>query len=110
MPRGKPLDGTRPGPGRPPGSVNKITRQIRDITEGLFDTTYWKNIRKRLHAGELHPAIEIRLLAYRYGEPPKVVKVSGSVSVEDKRPVLRQLPAEVLDAIDVEPAEAEQVH
>lgn len=104
MAGGTPFDGSRPGPGRPPGSENKITRQIREITEGLFDAKYWKGVRERLAAGKLHPAIELKLLAYRYGEPPKVVKVQGAVTVEDKRPVLRQLPADVLEALEPAPS------
>lgn len=91
--------GNRPpaaGKGRPKGSLNKTTSAIRRLSTRLFDKPYWEAIKARLITGKVAPAVEVRLLAYAYGEPTKVLSLEGAVTVEDKRSVLAQLPDDVV--------------
>lgn len=67
--------------GRPKGAENKVTREIRDVTEGLFDAAYWAQMKQRLRTGRVAPAVEAKLLAYRYGEPRQHVDVQGEVNI-----------------------------
>ncbi|MBI4263389.1 MAG: hypothetical protein HY657_03350 [Acidobacteria bacterium] len=48
---------------------NKVTREVRELAQRLFDEAYWKRTQQRLAQGRLAPAVECRLLAYAYGEP-----------------------------------------
>lgn len=78
-PRGKPFKpGTKPGPGRPPGALNKTTREARDIAQGLLeDKAYADNLRTRLRRGKLAPAVEQMLWFYAYGKPSDNVNIAG---------------------------------
>ena len=44
----------------------------------LFDDAYWRAVRKRLKAGKLAPAVEVKLLAYCYGEPKQRMELTGA--------------------------------
>lgn len=66
-------------PGRRKGVPNKSTAEIRDVARRLFDADYWDQLKQRLDRGKLAPALEIRLLAYLYGEPKQTVDVPGVV-------------------------------
>jgi hypothetical protein len=101
--------------GRPKGIPNKATRDIRALAQALFDAEYWTRTKKQLDAGKLNPAIHVRLLAYAFGEPKKVVRLEGEVSVKDKRAVLEGIPDSVLADIEArtvlsEPDEPETVN
>ena len=61
------------GKGRKKGVPNKVTAEIREVTQRLFDPTYWAYTRKRLVTGKLPPAVETKLLAYAFGEPTQTV-------------------------------------
>lgn len=63
--------------GRTAGTPNRVTREIREMTQGLFDEAYWLHTKVRLDDGKLAPAIEAKLLAYAYGEPAQTVDVPG---------------------------------
>lgn len=67
----------RKGLGRKKGALNKATRQIRDITQKLFDEAYFAGVKVRLGDGKLAPAVECKLLAYAFGEPKQSYEVSG---------------------------------
>lgn len=67
------------GKGRPKGSLNKATRQIKEITQQLFDEAYFEKVRQRLQAGKLAPAVECKLLAYAWGEPKQSVNLDANV-------------------------------
>jgi hypothetical protein len=58
---------TNKGKGRPRGVENKVTRDVRELAQRLFDAAYWTRTKKQLGAGKLHPAIHAKLLAYAYG-------------------------------------------
>ena len=66
---GRPFPKGYKGPGRPKGSPNKISREIRELAQRLFDEAYWADLRLRLKKRRLPPAVEVKLLAYAYGEP-----------------------------------------
>lgn len=65
------------GKGRPKGSLNKATREIRAITQNLFDEDYFVRVKQRLLNGKLAPAVECKLLAYAFGEPKQQHEISG---------------------------------
>ena len=65
------------GKGRPKGATNLATREIRALSQALFDAEYWTQTRRRLLSGHLAPAIEAKLLAYAYGEPTQTIDVPG---------------------------------
>ena len=69
--------GLRRGGGRPKGAPNKVTKEIRALSQVLFDDDYWVKTRARLLNGRLAPAVETKLLAYAYGEPKHIVDVLG---------------------------------
>ena len=63
--------------GRTAGTPNKTTREIREVTQALFDERYWALTRQRVLDGKVAPAIESKLLAYAYGEPRQTIDVPG---------------------------------
>lgn len=71
----------RKGGGRPKGTPNKATAEIRALAQALFDQDYWQRCKQRLQSGRIAPAVESKLLAYAYGEPKQSVSVEGAVSV-----------------------------
>lgn len=61
------------GPGRPKGSLNKATREIKDIASGLLsDPAYVESLRRRLTSGKA-PHMETLLHHYAYGKPKETV-------------------------------------
>jgi hypothetical protein len=68
---GRPFVIGDPRAGRKPGSVNKTTREARQIARDLVsDPTYLENLRKRLQEGKAGTMEEL-LWRYAYGPPPK---------------------------------------
>lgn len=65
----------RGGPGRKPGVPNKTTLEIKERLAQLFDDAYFTRLCERAKKGKLAPAVECKLLAYRYGEPKQTVDV-----------------------------------
>jgi hypothetical protein len=67
------------GPGRPPGSKNKITliaqRNCRNILES---DEYKASILRRIVADNLAPAVEVMFHHYAYGKPKDTVEVLRS--------------------------------
>ena len=61
--------------GRPKGAQNKVTKEIRALSAALFDEKYWRRTKIRLNKGTLPPQIEVKLLAYAYGEPKQTLDV-----------------------------------
>lgn len=63
--------------GRVAGTPNHATAEIRRQLAKLFTPAYFKSLPSRLAGGQLAPAIEAKLLAYRFGEPKQSMEVTG---------------------------------
>jgi hypothetical protein len=73
---------TRAGKGRPPGALNKATREIREAARLLLeDTDYRALLRRRLIAGKA-PHMETLLHQYAYGKPKDVIEQVVSEPVQ----------------------------
>lgn len=60
----------RGGPGRPPGSENRTTKEARELAARMIeDPKYLTSLRKRLLGGRLAPAVETLLWFYAKGKP-----------------------------------------
>jgi hypothetical protein len=61
-------------PGRPPGALNKATREIREAARAILDRPeYRASLQKRLDAGQA-PHMETLLHHYAFGKPKEVVE------------------------------------
>lgn len=81
-PRGKPFEpGHAGGPGRPPGTPNKITLEARELVAKLMDETYFEDLGKRMREHELHPMLEKFLLEHRLGKPKETIDLVGNVNL-----------------------------
>jgi hypothetical protein len=71
--RGRKENLTNAGKGRPPGTLNKVTREIKDAARALVeDEGYVSRLRDRLRAGKA-PHMETLLFHYAYGKPKEDV-------------------------------------
>jgi hypothetical protein len=85
-----------PRAGRPKGTRNKSTQEIRNLAQRLLtDRTYQKSLKKRLLAGTAGQ-IEIVLFYFAYGKPVDRVRIAGDEALaiqlawaEDAREQLR---------------------
>ena len=70
--------------GRPRGSLNKATADIRALAQGLTlgDPEFVARLREQLRAGTYPPALVQTLLAYGYGRPRDLLEVTGEVRRE----------------------------
>jgi hypothetical protein len=76
-----PWNGTA-GPGRPKGSVPKITQEVRAAARALLDDPAYKDsLRTRLIAGTA-PHMETLLWHYSFGKPTERVEIEGTVTLE----------------------------
>ena len=65
--------------GRPLGSVNKSTAEVKEVARDLVDDPEYRDIlRTRLKSGECSPAVESMLWYYAYGKPKEQLEISGS--------------------------------
>jgi hypothetical protein len=66
------------GKGRPKGSQNKSTGEVRDLARALVnDPEYRRNLDVRLKRGKLAPMVESMLWHYAYGKPKETVEHTG---------------------------------
>jgi hypothetical protein len=66
----------RPGRGRPKGSPNVVTTEVRQLAQRLLsDPAYQNNLLERLRAGTLG-SLEPVLWAYAFGRPKDHVELS----------------------------------
>ena len=73
------LANLRRGGGRPKGSPNKATREIRDAARALVeDPAYRRALAKRLRNGKA-PQMEVLLHHYAYGKPKETLDVDAGV-------------------------------
>ncbi len=64
--------------GRPPGSLNRGTSEVRELARRLIeDPEYQASLRDRLIAGKA-PQMEILLFSYAYGKPVERHEVTAS--------------------------------
>ena len=67
------------GKGRPKGAVNKVTREIKELSQSLLtDPAYVESLRRRLTSGKA-PHMETLLHHYAYGKPKDQLEHSGTV-------------------------------
>jgi hypothetical protein len=68
-----------PGPGRPKGSLNKATREIRDFARSVLESPeYVESLKRRLRQGNA-PHMETLLHHYAYGKPRDTLEITGPV-------------------------------
>ena len=69
---------TRKGKGRPRGSQNKATVDVRALAQGLVDDLeYRKRLKDRLLSGKMAPALETLLWHYAYGKPRDTLDITA---------------------------------
>jgi hypothetical protein len=75
---GKPFAKGDKRAGRPKGRENNATLEAREFCRNLLASpAYQDNLRKRLEAGKLAPAVEALMWAYGYGKPKDQLEVTG---------------------------------
>jgi hypothetical protein len=69
----------RGGPGRPAGSQNQATKEIKEASRALVeDPKYVASLKVRLESGKA-PHMETLLFHYAYGKPKETVQFDGDV-------------------------------
>lgn len=88
-----------PGKGRPKGSKNKTTLEVRTLASKILASAkYRKDLQRRAESGKLAPAVEVALWHYAFGKPREQVEAHVAVdyrwltdedeAVEDAAPAL----------------------
>lgn len=68
-----------PRAGRPKGTPNKVTIEMREIARGLInDEQYQKTFQAAWRSRELAPAIEAMMYHYGYGKPKETHELTGA--------------------------------
>lgn len=93
MPRGNP--DIPPGPGRPPGTPNKITRAAKELAENILDDDYMERLKQRVKAGKA-PHMETLLWQYWQGKPKGDGDETPQRTLINVLAILGELPAETL--------------
>jgi len=69
-----------PGRGRPRGSKNRTTVEVREAAAGIVGSArYRAKLKARAEAGKLAPAVEVALWQYAYGKPREQVEAHVAV-------------------------------
>lgn len=68
--------------GRPKGSLNKVTKDIRELAQNLTirNPAWVDSLFQRIEDGTLHPVIETQLMHYSFGKPKENVHVEGHIT------------------------------
>ncbi len=81
--------------GRPKGSQNRVTKEVREMTRALVDDPeYQETLRNRLLTGDLPAGMETMIWYYAFGKPKDRVELTGAddgpvrISSEDLRGAL----------------------
>lgn len=73
----------RKGGGRPKGSLNKATREIKDFARAIVEEpTYVASLTRRLVSGKA-PHMEPLMFHYAYGKPKDTVDIPGLLNVAE---------------------------
>jgi hypothetical protein len=65
------------GPGRPKGSLNKVTLQARAMALKLVkNPKALKRMKEQYEAGKLHPSLVQMFFGYAYGKPKEQIELS----------------------------------
>jgi hypothetical protein len=66
-----------PRAGRPKGTLNKASIEVKELARSLLsDPGYVANLKARLIAGECPPPVETMLWHYAYGKPKESVELT----------------------------------
>lgn len=86
-----PLPKGKPGPGRPKGSPNKVTREAKELAHSLIlgDDEYLAGLFSRIKRGKA-PHMETMLWQYGFGKTPDTLKVEGDLKVTTTQESLRR--------------------
>ena len=85
-------------PGRPAGTPNRATREVRQFCQHLLsDVEYRKNLETRLRAGTLPHALEALLWGMAYGRPPASLDVSNNHTVTLATLIAGTIPDDIDD-------------
>ena len=76
---------TGPGPGRPKGSLNRATVEIRKLSQNLTtgNPVWVASTKARLEAGKEHPGVVQTLLYYAHGKPKETLELAPNESVSE---------------------------
>lgn len=83
------------GPGRPPGSQNKVTRAAKDLAENILDDDYMDRLKQRVKAGKA-PHMETLLWQYWQGKPKGDGDDAPRQTLINVLAILGDLPQETL--------------
>jgi hypothetical protein len=86
------VPGSRTGKGRPKGSPNKVSSEVRAIAKALVeDRAYREGLQERLRDGTAAPAVEVMLWNYAYGKPKNELALTLDIMSQQQLANLRQL-------------------
>lgn len=83
------------GPGRPPGSKNKITMAAKELAEHILDDEYIAGLIRRVKAGKA-PHMETLLFQYAKGKPKGDESESPRNTLINVLAILGDLPQDTL--------------
>jgi hypothetical protein len=84
--------GNHTGKGRPKGSPNKVSSEVRAIARALVeDRAYRRALQERLRDGTAAPAVEVMLWNYAYGKPKDELALTLDIMIQQQLANLRQL-------------------
>jgi hypothetical protein len=95
--------GKVPGSGRPTGSLNRVTVELRALFSQLVnDPEYQRKFRQDFRARRVHPITETKVWEYHAGKPPTELNVNITQRYEAEAELLRGLDLLELEALHAE--------
>ena len=77
-PRGRPFEKGDARAGRPKGTPNKVTVEVRNLARAMVqDEKYLAKLSRDLHAGKLPIQLVVMLWHYAYGKPKETHELTG---------------------------------
>ena len=75
------------GKGRPKGSLNKATVEVRELADRLLNRPeYFASLQRRLDANKCAPAVEAMVWHYWKGKPKETVEHTGVIATASQEP------------------------